>query len=194
MNQRTSIIQFNRSKSIYYQWLDQLSWTYRVGLALLMAAVMGLAAQVRIPLPFTPVPLTGQVMVVLLSGIVLRGFYGGLSMTFYLLLGFAGVPWFTGGTAGSLLGPTTGYLVGFIPAALFIGRAFDHDRRIIVQIGLMMAAVLIIYLFGALHFAFVTKTTIARTLYLAVLPFIPLDLIKGIVAALIGRAIAAGRR
>jgi len=193
MNQRTSMIQFYRGKSIYYQWLERVSWTYRVGLALLMAAVMGLAAQIRIPLPFTPVPLTGQVMVVLLSGVVLRSFYGGLSMAFYLLLGLAGVPWFTGGTAGSLLGPTTGYLVGFIPAALFIGLTFDHDRRIISQIGLMMAAVLIIYLFGALHFAFVMKTTLPRTLCLAVLPFIPLDLIKGIVAALIGRAIAAGR-
>jgi biotin transport system substrate-specific component len=193
MNQRASMIQFNHGKMIYYRWLDRLAWTYRVGLALLMAAVLGLAAQIRIPLPFTPVPLTGQVMVVLLSGIVLRSFYGGLSMVFYLLLGFAGIPWFTGWTAGSLLGPTTGYLAGFIPAALFVSYAFNHCRRVVVQIALMMAAVLIIYLFGAFHFAFVMKTSFYQTLCLAVLPFIPLDLLKGIVAALVGRAIAAGR-
>jgi len=193
MNQRTTMVQLTHGKMIYYQWLDRLAWTQRTGLALLMAAVMGLAAQIRIPLPFTPVPLTGQVMVVLLSGVVLRSFYGGLSMAFYFLLGFAGIPWFTDWTGGSLLGPTTGYLIGFIPAAFFIGRAFNQTRRIISQIGLMMVAVIIIYLFGALHFAFVMKTSLSRTLLMAVLPFIPLDLIKGIVAALIGRAVAPGK-
>jgi len=193
MNQRATRAQLNQGKIIYYQWLDRLAWTHRTGLALLMAAVMGLAAQIRIPLPFTPVPLTGQVMVVLLSGVVLRSFYGSLSMAFYFLLGFAGIPWFTGWTSGSLLGPTTGYLIGFIPAAFFIGRAFNQTRRIISQIGLMMVAVIIIYLFGALHFAFVMKTSLSRTLLMAVLPFIPLDLIKGIVAALIGRAVAPGK-
>jgi biotin transport system substrate-specific component len=193
MNQNTTMTHLIHGKMIYYQWLDRLAWTHRVGLALLMAAVMGLAAQVRIPLPFTPVPLTGQVLVVLLSGVVLRSFYGGLSMVIYFILGFVGIPWFTGWTGGNLLGPTTGYLVGFIPAALFIGRTFGQTRRIIFQIGLMMVAIIIIYLFGALHFAFIMKTSLSRTLIMAALPFFPLDLLKGIVAALIGRAVAPGK-
>lgn len=192
MKQRKPVIYLHEGKIIYYRWLDQLAGVKKAGLALLLAAVMGLAAQIRIPLPFTPVPLTGQVLVVLLSGIVLRGYYGGLSMAFYLILGFAGIPWFTGWTAGNFLGPTTGYLIGFIPAALFIGRTFVRSRRLVSQIGLMMIAVLIIYFFGALHFAFVMKTSLGRTLVMAVLPFIPLDLVKGLFAALLGRAAAPG--
>jgi len=193
MNQRSTRAYLNQSKIIYYQWLDRLAWTQRLGLSMLMAAVMGLAAQIRIPLPFTPVPLTGQVLVVLLSGVVLKSFYGGLSMMIYLLLGFAGIPWFTGGTSGHLLGPTTGYLIGFIPAALIIGRAFNQNQRFVFQIGLMMIGVFIIYLFGGLHFAFVMKLSLNRTLSMAILPFIPLDLFKSIVAALIGRAVAPGK-
>jgi biotin transport system substrate-specific component len=194
MDQRKPMVYLHEGKIIYYRWLDQLAGLQKAGLALLLAAVTGLAAQFRIPLPFTPVPLTGQVLVVLLSGIVLRGYYGGLSMTFYLILGFAGVPWFTGWTTGNLLGPTTGYLIGFIPAALFIGRTFVRTHRLMSQIGLMMIAVLIIYFFGALHFAFAMKTSLGRTLVMAILPFIPLDLGKGLAAALLGRAAAPRER
>jgi len=176
----------------YYQWLTSAAWIVRIGLALLMAAVMGLAAQIRIPLPFTPVPLTGQVFVVLLSGIILGGGYGGLSMALYLLFGFAGLPWFAGWSTGTWFGPTTGYLVGFIPAALFTGIAFPRAREFLAQALVMTTAVFVIYLFGALHIALILKTGFSRTLSLAILPFIPFDIVKAVAAAGLGRVLMPG--
>ncbi|MFN3337582.1 MAG: biotin transporter BioY, partial [Thermomicrobium sp.] len=78
-----------------------------------------LAARVSIPLPFTPVPITGQTFAVLLVGAVLGSRRGAASMALYVVQGLAGLPVFAGGKAGLavLLGPTGGYLVGFIAAA-----------------------------------------------------------------------------
>ncbi len=176
----------------YHQWLTGAAWIVRLGLTLLMAAVMGLAAQIRIPLPFTPVPLTAQVFVVLLSGIVLGGGYGGLSMALYLLFGFAGLPWFTGWSVGTWFGPTTGYLIGFVPAALFTGIAFPRAREFLGQALVMTTAVFIIYLFGALHIALILKTGFSHTLILAILPFIPFDIVKAVAAAGLGRVLMPG--
>jgi biotin transport system substrate-specific component len=85
--------------------------------------VIALGAQVAIPLPFTPVPVTLQTLAVLLAGCLLGGVRGSLAVIAYLGEGFAGLPVFSGGTAGigHLLGPTGGYLVGFIPAACMAG-------------------------------------------------------------------------
>ena len=91
-------------------------------------------AQVRIPLPFTPVPITGQTFAVLLVGAVLGSRRGAASLLLYLMQGLVGLPFFAGGTSGLaiLLGPTGGYLVGFIVAAYLVGllAARGLDRRI----------------------------------------------------------------
>jgi len=179
---------FYYQKEAYYKWLCQLAWTKRVLLSLSMAGITGISAQIRIPLPFTPVPITGQVLAVLLSGILLRSFYGGLSMVFYLILGIAGIPWFSGARAG-LVGPTTGYIIGFIPAALFIGLTFDKNRNLLTQIILMMISVAIIYLFGACHFALFMKTTLKQTLLMAIIPFVPFDIIKAFIAVAIANVL-----
>ena len=91
-----------------------------------VAGVMALAGQVRIPLPFTPVPLTLQTMLVLLSGIVLGARAGALGQVLYVGLGAMGLGVFAGGTSG-LSGATAGYpVVGFVAAA---NRRTDHDPR-----------------------------------------------------------------
>lgn len=189
MNISRTVEYFSYGKETYYRWLSQLAWVKRILLSLFVAGVCGIFAQIRIALPWTPVPITGQVLVVLLSGILLGNFYGGLSMACYFVLGLAGIPWFSGGKGGLPIGPTTGYLIGFVPAALFIGWAFNRHRRFFMQIGLMMIAVIIIYLFGAGHFALFMKTGLKQTIVSAVLPFIPADLIKAIIAASIGRSL-----
>lgn len=179
-----------KKKESYYKWLHDLAWTKRFFLALLVAVVTGIAAQIRIPLGFTPVPITGQVFTVLLCGVILGNIYGGLSMILYLVIGFAGVPWFSGAVSGLPIGPTTGYIIGFVPAAFFIGlvtQRYKQTHSFVLLVGLMMVAISIIYICGAAHFALFMKTNLKTTLYMAVLPFLPIDLIKALFAACTAR-------
>jgi biotin transport system substrate-specific component len=85
--------------------------------------LIAISAQIAIPLPFTPVPLTLQTLVVLAAGVVLGSSRGALAITLYLLEGCAGLPVFSGAASGitHLLGPTGGYLIGFLPAAWLTG-------------------------------------------------------------------------
>ena len=159
-----------------------------------MACLTGLAAQARIPLPHTPVPVTGQVFAVLLCGALLGCGYGGLSQLFYVGIGAAGVPWFTGmgGGVGVLTGVTGGYLFAFIPAAMLIGfvtRRFTSLRRPVPMCLLMVSAVGVIYAGGALQFSIVMHTGLEATLKMAVAPFIGLDIAKAMLAANLAAAL-----
>jgi biotin transport system substrate-specific component len=149
---------------------------------------------VRIPLPFTPVPLTGQVFAVLLAGVALGGFYGGLSQAIYVGAGAAGLPWFSGWSGGLAVlgGPTGGYLIGFILAAELIGRVSERRpgaRGYLPQLGLMLAGVLIIYTCGVLHLALVLRFGFGTALLTGAVPFIGADLAKALLAAGLGTAL-----
>lgn len=179
-------------KVAYYEWFRNTTWVTKLSMSLGLALATGIAAQIRIPLPFTPVPVTAQVLTVLLAGILLGSYYGSISMLLYLVIGFAGIPWFANATTGLPIGPTTGYIVGFIPAALFIGSITTRYRPakgLLALTGLMIGAVGIIYLCGALNFAFFMGTNLNHTLAMAVLPFIPFDIVKAFIAALFARAV-----
>ena len=179
-----------------YTWPRDLAWPMKVGMALLMAAGTGLAAQVRVPLPFTPVPATGQVFAVLLSGVLLGGAWGGVSQVFYVGLGAAGVPWFSGWAAGIPVGPTAGYLLGFIPAAAMVGWVSDRyawARFFAPQAAVMLIAVAVIHLFGAVGFAIATRAGFGATFTQAVLPFIAIDLGKAVAAAAISSVLLPKR-
>ncbi len=189
MNMTKAITLFNNKKATYFDWLAELNWVKKIGLSLFFAVVTGIFAQIRIPLPWTPVPITGQVFAVLLAGVLLGGLYGGLSMTFYVCLGVLGIPWFAGFRSGLTLGPTLGYLIGFIPAAIFVGSFAFKNRRLFSQILIMLIGILIIYLIGALNFSVVMQTNFAMTLKMAVIPFIPFDIVKAIVAGFVSRII-----
>ena len=185
------LIHWEKKKIAYYSWLFNLTVSRKLLFALFMAGFTGISAQVRIPLGFTPVPVTGQVFAVLLSGILLGHGFGAISMLFYLAAGFAGMPWFTGGQGGLLIGPTTGYLIGFIPAAALIGWLFEKKRMhnfLSIMIS-MIIGILIIYIFGALNFALFMKTSFRTTLTMAVLPFVAFDMMKAIIAAGISKLI-----
>jgi len=186
-----------KKKENYYEWLHDLAWAKRLFLALLVAVVTGIAAQIRIPLGFTPVPITGQVFTVLLCGVILGNIYGGLSMILYMAIGFAGVPWFSGAASGLPIGPTTGYIIGFIPAAFFIGsvtQRYKQTHSFLFLLGLMTVAISIIHICGAAHFALFMKTNLKTTLYMAVLPFLPIDLIKALFAACTARILLPKNR
>ncbi len=177
-----------------FRWRARTSVTYKVLFAVGMACVTGVLAQLRVYLPFTPVPVTGQVLGVLLSGVLLGGGFGALSQVFYAGFGLAGIPWFAGSTMGAsvLLGPSGGYILGFIPAAYFLGRITDRyvsSRRLVPQIALMLVAVGVIYLCGAIQFVMLMHTGFADTMHMAILPFIPVDIFKAFLAAGISTAL-----
>ncbi len=176
----------------YYRWLSGLASSHKFGLSLLMAGITGVLAQIRIMLPWTPVPVTGQVLAVLLCGIFLGEYYGGLSMALYLVLGFLGLPWFANGLSGSMIGPTAGYLIGFVPAALLIGYLFRRSHRFLVQLGAIVSGIAVIYLLGTIHFILFTGIEPGKAMVMAVLPFIPFDLLKGLIAVSMGRVLATG--
>ena len=96
------------------------------------AAFVGLAAQVAIPLPFTPVPLTLQTFAVLLAGAALGSLRGVMAMSLYAVAGIAGVPWFAEGSSGFAM-PSFGYILGFIVAAGIVGRIAEHGACILTR-------------------------------------------------------------
>ena len=152
-------------------------------LAVALVLLTALAAQIRIPLPFTPVPVTLQVLVVLAAGYLLRPLAAAGCMSAYLLLGTAGAPVFSGAAAGSaaLTGLTGGYLLAMPLAALVVsllaGRAGGPAGRIAAG-GTGLA---IIYLSGAIWLSAVTGSAasgIGQLLALSLLPFLAFDLVK----------------
>lgn len=150
--------------------------------ALLTAAL----AQVRIPLGFTPVPVTGQTLAVLLSGAVLGAKRGAASQALYVVLGMIGLPFYSNGTGGweVATGPTMGYLVGFIAAAALVGRLAEHrrDRSLIASLAAMSLGSLVIYTCGAAWLAYSLDIPIAtgesNAITLGVTPFLLGDIIK----------------
>lgn len=154
-----------------------------VGGALLTAA----AAQVRIPLPFTPVPITGQTFAVVLVGASLGPWHGATSQMLYVLLGAVGLPFYAGATHGwdVLVGSTGGYLLSYPIAAWVVGAlaARGWDRKVGSSIGAMLTGNVIIYLVGLPWLGVVLGTGLSRTLELGLYPFIPGDTFKLYLAA-----------
>ena len=152
------------------------------GFALLTAAL----AQVRIPLGFTPVPVTGQTLAVLLAGASLGAWRGASSQLLYWLLGMVGLPFYSNATSGWSVatGPTMGYLVGFIVAAAVVGRLAEHhqDRKVLTSIAAMTLGSVIIYAFGATWLAIDLGIPLAtgetNAIALGVAPFLVGDVIK----------------
>jgi biotin transport system substrate-specific component len=178
----------------FFKWEHELDVIYKLILALSFAVFTGLSAQLRIYLPFTPVPITGQVFAVLLAGVVLGKWYGGLSQSLYVGIGALGVPWFADMNGGItyVFGATGGYLVGFIVVAFILGWLTEKHiraRSLTALIPIMLGGVLVIYLFGAVYFHFLLGTTFEETMIKAVLPYIPLDIAKAIMVSFIGFAI-----
>ncbi len=163
----------------------ELSVPAKIAAAIGMAAVTGLLAMVRVPLPFTPVPVTGQTLAVLLAGVLLGGGCGGLSQVIYVALGTAGISWFTLGSSG-LLGPTAGYLVGFVLVAAALGYIcdrFPHMRRFAPLVLLMLAASATILALGTVYLALYLGTGLGAAFLMGAAPFIAGDALKSLLAA-----------
>ena len=148
------------------------------------AAFVGLAAQVVIPLPGTPVPLTLQTFAVLLTGAALGSKRGLLAMSVYALAGIVGVPWFADGNSGWALA-SFGYILGFIVAAALVGRLAERgaDRTPLKALGLMLLGNLAIYAVGVPWLMMATGMDLPTAIAKGVVPFLIGDAIKTVMAA-----------
>jgi biotin transport system substrate-specific component len=153
------------------------------------AGLVALAAQVSIPLPFTPVPITGQTFAVLLVGASLGSIMGATSLLFYLVIGLMGAPIYADGSAGLavLASASGGYLIGFVVAAGVTGWLAERhwDRTISSAIGAMLCGNVLIYLCGLPWLAYKLGTGLERTLELGLYPFVVGDLLKLYLAAVV---------
>lgn len=142
-----------------------------------------------ISVPFIPVPITLQTLAVLLTGTIMKR-YAGIPMVLYLFLGAIGLPVFHNGTAGLgvLLGPTGGYLCGFIPAAIAIGVCYERTSEKIHILGLTLGT-LIIYAGGLTWLILSVPMSPIAAFIAGMLPFIPGDIVKAAAAYLITRRI-----
>lgn len=187
---QTSIVNnYFEKRYTFFKWRHDSSFVNKTVLALIMACVTGILAQVVIPLPWTPVPVTGQTFAVLMAGIVLGRYWGGISQLLYVGIGLAGVPWFAGMSGGyaAVLSASGGYLIGFILAALFLGHLTDkfiRARSFTPMLLLMFFAnFALIYIPGVIGlgvwmYMAGLQPTLWSILAMGVLPFIIGDLMK----------------
>ena len=202
MTQSITIVErYFRARYLFFKWRHSLSLVNKAVLALGMACLTGLVAQIKIFLPWTPVPITGQTFAVLLAGILLGRGWGGVSQAIYVVMGVAGIPWFANFSRGYsvLFGPTGGYLIGFILAALFIGHFTDRyirARGFLPMFGLMLFAnFVLIHGAGLLQLELwfyitrATRLTFWKLLEMGSIPFIIGDIVKIIAASALAKAI-----
>jgi biotin transport system substrate-specific component len=154
-------------------------------LVLAGSMLIALFSQIQIPLPFTPVPITGQTFAVLVVGMALGARNGALAVLAYLLEGFSGLPVFAGAGAGivHLLGPTGGYLLGFVLAAMLCGKLAElgFDRSFSKTLFAMALGNLVIFLPGLLWLS--NFVPAGQVLVFGLIPFIPGAIVKTLAAA-----------
>jgi len=158
----------------------------------IFAALIAVLGLVSIPLPISPVPLTGQSLAIMLAGSILTPRQAGFSVLTFLLLGAVGIPVFAGltGGIGILVGPRGGYLIGFLVGAIIIallkGKKNTTWRLAVANI---VGGILIVYTLGILWLSFVTGMGLEKAFMAGALPYIPGDLFKAFVATVIGIAV-----
>jgi biotin transport system substrate-specific component len=159
--------------------------TYNVLLAVIGSLAIAACAQIAIPLPFTPVPITGQTFMVLLLGIIYGSRLGAATAALYLAEGALGLPFFAGGNSGISIfgGATGGYLIGFVIAAYVVGLLAERkwDRKLFTAGAAMFLSSLIVLSFGTLWLSMFVG--LKQAFLLGFLPFIPGDIIKTVLAA-----------
>ena len=163
----------------------KLKRTKNLILSGLFAAITALLAQISFPLPFSPVPLTGQTFAVFLTGALLGKHWGPISLLLYILLGAAGLPVFHNAQGGLqiILGPTGGYLWGFVVGSYFLGRCVENRSSYPAQLLGMFLCLLTLYFLGTLQLSYIAGLDFRQALLLGVIPYVPLDLVKLFAAA-----------
>ena len=164
-------------------------------LSCLFAALISLGAFVALPFPGTPIPIVLQNLFILIAASTLGPFWGLFSVSIYLAFGLIGLPVFSGGTGGltKFLGPTGGYLVGYLPAAFIVG--FFADRGKTKFFPVLLGSILgmaVVYCFGVAWLKLSLELDWGRALASGLLPFLPGDLAKILLASILAPKIKAG--
>ncbi|MFJ2646565.1 biotin transporter BioY [Streptomyces sp. NPDC087420] len=161
------------------------------------AVLTGVAAQLSVPVPGSPVPVTGQTFAALLIGVSLGARRGFLSLALYALLGMAGVPWFSEGASGVSF-PTLGYVLGMLLAATVVGALARRggDRSVVRTAGTMVLGSAIIYAVGVPYLAVSADMPLSAAVSAGLVPFLLGDALKAALAmgALPAAWKLAGRR
>lgn len=154
----------------------------------IFSALTAILAQISLPLPFSPVPVTFQIFAVYIASTILGSKLGTLSQIIYVLLGAIGMPVFANFSGGlhSILGPTGGYIISYPIIAFIIGKISEKEQSFVVTVLGLLFSLLVCYSIGVLQLSFITKMTIQKAILVGALPFIPLDIVKIIIAYLIG--------
>ncbi len=175
---RTALRPVTRSRTV-----EILFWT------LAFTAATALSAQVRIPLPFTPVPVTLQTFFVLLAGVTLGSAWGAASMGLYLALGAIGLPLFTGAGVGlaHLGGPTGGYLLAYPLAAYVAGWVAGTRPGTLLVFGALLTGEALILGAGTLWLALLTSSSLSAAAAMGLLPFLAGDAVKLTAAGMLAR-------
>lgn len=181
-----------------FERIQESSTATKILMSLMMACITGIMAQIVIPLPWTPVPITAQTFAVLCSGLFLGRKYGCLSQILYIVLGVAFIPWFGGMTGGLdiFLGSTCGFFIGFVIASYFIGlisEKYAHARnftKMAIVIGIANFALIYIPGLAGLALFLTTQGTafgIMDLLMMGLIPFILGDIVKILGAATVSK-------
>ncbi|OKK07849.1 biotin biosynthesis protein BioY [Streptomyces sp. CB03234] len=147
------------------------------------AALTGIAAQIAVPVPGSPVPVSGQTFAALLVGTALGARRGFLSLALYAVAGMAGVPWFAQATSGYAM-PSFGYILGMLLAATVVGALARRgaDRSVPRMAGTMALGSLIIYAVGVPYLALAAGMTLPQAVTAGLVPFLIGDALKAALA------------
>lgn len=178
--------------TVVASWLKERTAAEKLAALGVANLLLVACSQVRIPLPFTPVPITGQTFGVLLLGALLGSRYGTAVVAAYVLEGIIGLPVFAGwkGGVAALFGPTGGYIIGFVFAAFVVGRLVELGwaKRFDLTLTALLIGNAVIYAFGLPWLAFFVGWD--KTLQLGLLPFLPGDLLKLAAASVAVKALS----
>jgi biotin transport system substrate-specific component len=192
---------YSMLKLKFFLWRTKLEVWKKIVFSFVGAILIGMLAQLRIPLPWTPVPIVGSTLGVVIVAVLLGKNWGGISTTIYVILGAMGIPWFAGfsGGIGVIFGPTGGYLLGFILSAFFTGYIIDkkpHLRKFIPLVLLMFFChFVLMYVPGLIQLGLWLTVVKGKPfspielLWMGAIPFIPGDALKSIIAAAVVKAI-----
>jgi biotin transport system substrate-specific component len=150
------------------------------------AGLVGLLAQISIHLSFTPVPITGQTLGVLLAGTALGWRRGAAAMALYAVAGLIGVPWFAGHASG-YVGASFGFIIGFFLCAILCGYLAERgaDRSLLGSIPAMLAGEVVMYAVGVIWLGAYLHVGVSQAIALGLTPFLVGDAIKAGAAALL---------
>ena len=180
LNKDTNILKSNKIEILS----KQHSTLITISIALVGSILLALLARLSIPIPFSPVPITGQTFGILFLGALLGSRIGTLSVIMYLFEGVIGLPVFAGGTMGLLylFGPTGGYLIGFIPAVFLVGYLSENgwSDKFATALITMIFGTFIIFIFGI---SWLTATAgFGTALTIGLYPYLPGAVLKIVLA------------